>query len=130
MSAKVVLERPKTTFADIAGYEGAKQEVTHVVDFLCGPLIAGDVREGRLGALLVVELRLRPGQAAQAEDAPAPELALGPPPHVSEHTEEQQKGEQVHEDAADERGRLPLASDLDVVLLEERGEGGVLQGYR
>jgi cell division protease FtsH len=30
-------ERPKTTFADIAGYEGAKQEVTEVVDFLKHP---------------------------------------------------------------------------------------------
>jgi cell division protease FtsH len=30
-------ERPKTTFADIAGYEGAKQEVTEVVDFLTHP---------------------------------------------------------------------------------------------
>jgi cell division protease FtsH len=27
-------ERPKATFADIAGYEGAKQEITEVVDFL------------------------------------------------------------------------------------------------
>jgi cell division protease FtsH len=30
-------ERPKTTFADIAGYEGAKQEVSEVVDFLKHP---------------------------------------------------------------------------------------------
>jgi cell division protease FtsH len=31
------LERPDTTFADIAGYEGAKQEVTEVIDFLKHP---------------------------------------------------------------------------------------------
>jgi cell division protease FtsH len=31
------LERPTTTFADVAGYEGAKQEVTEVVDFLKHP---------------------------------------------------------------------------------------------
>jgi cell division protease FtsH len=30
-------ERPSTTFADIAGYEGAKREVTEVVDFLKNP---------------------------------------------------------------------------------------------
>jgi cell division protease FtsH len=30
-------ERPKATFADIAGYEGAKQEVSEVVDFLKHP---------------------------------------------------------------------------------------------
>jgi cell division protease FtsH len=30
-------ERPSTTFADIAGYEGAKREVTEVVDFLKKP---------------------------------------------------------------------------------------------
>ena len=30
-------ERPKTTFADVAGYEGAKQEIREVVDFLQYP---------------------------------------------------------------------------------------------
>jgi cell division protease FtsH len=30
-------ERPGTTFADVAGYEGAKREVTEVVDFLKNP---------------------------------------------------------------------------------------------
>jgi cell division protease FtsH len=30
-------ERPDTTFADVAGYEGAKREVTEVVDFLKNP---------------------------------------------------------------------------------------------
>ena len=30
-------ERPKTTFADVAGYEGAKQEIREVVDFLQRP---------------------------------------------------------------------------------------------
>jgi cell division protease FtsH len=30
-------ERPETTFADVAGYEGAKREVTEVVDFLRHP---------------------------------------------------------------------------------------------
>jgi len=30
-------EKPSTTFADVAGYEGAKQEVTEVVDFLKNP---------------------------------------------------------------------------------------------
>jgi cell division protease FtsH len=30
-------ERPNTTFADVAGYEGAKREVTEVVDFLRHP---------------------------------------------------------------------------------------------
>jgi cell division protease FtsH len=31
------MERPDTTFADVAGYEGAKREVTEVVDFLKNP---------------------------------------------------------------------------------------------
>ena len=30
-------ERPDTTFADVAGYEGAKEEITEVVDFLRRP---------------------------------------------------------------------------------------------
>jgi cell division protease FtsH len=30
-------ERPKTTFADVAGYEGAKAEIAEVVDFLAHP---------------------------------------------------------------------------------------------
>ena len=30
-------ERPKTTFADVAGYEGAKAEIREVVDFLQRP---------------------------------------------------------------------------------------------
>jgi cell division protease FtsH len=30
-------ERPSTTFADVAGYEGAKAEITEVVDFLRSP---------------------------------------------------------------------------------------------
>jgi cell division protease FtsH len=30
-------ERPKTTFADVAGYEGAKSEITETVDFLRNP---------------------------------------------------------------------------------------------
>jgi cell division protease FtsH len=30
-------ERPTTTFADVAGYEGAKAEITEVVDFLRNP---------------------------------------------------------------------------------------------
>jgi cell division protease FtsH len=30
-------ERPSTTFADVAGYDGAKREVTEVVDFLSHP---------------------------------------------------------------------------------------------
>ena len=38
-------ERPDTTFADIAGYEGAKQEVSEVVDFLKHPQ-----RYARIGA--------------------------------------------------------------------------------
>ena len=38
-------ERPNTTFADIAGYEGAKQEVSEVVDFLKHPQ-----RYARIGA--------------------------------------------------------------------------------
>jgi cell division protease FtsH len=36
--AKVIdVERPQTTFADVAGYEGVKREVTEVVDFLRNP---------------------------------------------------------------------------------------------
>ena len=38
-------ERPKTSFGDIAGYEGAKQEVSEVVDFLKHPQ-----RYSRIGA--------------------------------------------------------------------------------
>ena len=30
-------ERPRTTFSDVAGYEGAKEEITEVVDFLRNP---------------------------------------------------------------------------------------------
>ena len=30
-------ERPDTKFADVAGYEGAKEEITEVVDFLRNP---------------------------------------------------------------------------------------------
>ena len=30
-------ERPHTTFADVAGYEGAKAEIAEVVDFLRNP---------------------------------------------------------------------------------------------
>jgi cell division protease FtsH len=30
-------DRPSTTFADVAGYEGVKREVTEVVDFLKNP---------------------------------------------------------------------------------------------
>ncbi len=37
-SAKVqVTERPSTTFVDIAGYEGVKQEISELVDFLKNP---------------------------------------------------------------------------------------------
>jgi cell division protease FtsH len=39
-------ERPKTTFADVAGYEGAKQEIREVVDFLQRP-----ERYARAGAM-------------------------------------------------------------------------------
>jgi cell division protease FtsH len=39
-------ERPSTTFADIAGYEGAKREVSEVVDFLKNP-----ARYRRVGAV-------------------------------------------------------------------------------
>jgi cell division protease FtsH len=48
------LERPATTFADVAGYEGAKREVAEVVDFLEHPdryRLAGAV--GPKGVLLV-----------------------------------------------------------------------------
>ncbi len=30
-------ERPSTKFSDVAGYEGAKEEITEVVDFLRNP---------------------------------------------------------------------------------------------
>src|SRR3984893_7229690 len=40
-------ERPSTTFADVAGYEGAKAEITEVVDFLRNP-----DRYARVGALV------------------------------------------------------------------------------
>ena len=30
-------ERPTTRFADVAGYEGAKREISEVVDFLTHP---------------------------------------------------------------------------------------------
>ncbi len=40
-------ERPKTTFADVAGYEGAKREISEVVDFLQHP-----DRYTRAGALV------------------------------------------------------------------------------
>jgi cell division protease FtsH len=40
-------ERPNTTFADVAGYEGAKSEISEVVDFLRNP-----DRYARVGALV------------------------------------------------------------------------------
>ncbi len=40
-------ERPSTTFADVAGYEGAKSEISEVVDFLRNP-----DRYARVGALV------------------------------------------------------------------------------
>ena len=40
-------ERPSTTFADVAGYEGAKQEISEVVDFLREP-----ERYSRVGAMV------------------------------------------------------------------------------
>ena len=44
-------EKPKTTFADVAGYGPVKQEITEVVDFLKNPgQVQGDRRahpEGR-----------------------------------------------------------------------------------
>src|SRR6202007_1001983 len=40
-------ERPSTTFADVAGYEGAKQEISEVVDFLRQP-----ERYSRAGAMV------------------------------------------------------------------------------
>jgi cell division protease FtsH len=40
-------ERPSTTFADVAGYEGAKSEITEVVDFLREP-----ERYSRVGAMV------------------------------------------------------------------------------
>src|SRR3984885_15257011 len=40
-------ERPSTTFADVAGYEGAKSEIVEVVDFLRNP-----DRYARVGALV------------------------------------------------------------------------------
>jgi cell division protease FtsH len=40
-------ERPSTTFADVAGYEGAKSEIAEVVDFLRSP-----ERYSRVGALV------------------------------------------------------------------------------
>jgi cell division protease FtsH len=40
-------ERPSTTFADVAGYEGAKSEITEVVDFLRNP-----DRYTRVGAMV------------------------------------------------------------------------------
>ncbi len=40
-------ERPSTTFADVAGYEGAKAEIAEVVDFLRNP-----DRYSRVGALV------------------------------------------------------------------------------
>ncbi len=36
-------ERPATTFADVAGYEGVKQEITEVVDFLRHPEKFGQI---------------------------------------------------------------------------------------
>ena len=36
-------ERPGTTFADVAGYEGVKQEITEVVDFLKYPEKFGEI---------------------------------------------------------------------------------------
>ena len=39
-------QRPTTRFADVAGYEGAKREISEVVDFLKQP---GALRGGRRG---------------------------------------------------------------------------------
>ena len=50
-------EQPSTTFADVAGYEGAKAEIAEVVDFLRQP---GAVHQGR-----------RDGAPRRAHDRPA-----------------------------------------------------------
>jgi len=47
-------ERPATTFADVAGYDGAKQEISEVVDFLKHPqLYAKAGASGPRGVLMV-----------------------------------------------------------------------------
>ncbi len=53
--AKVIeAERPTTRFTDVAGYEGVKQEVTEVVDFLRNPLrYAAAGAQGPRGVIMV-----------------------------------------------------------------------------
>jgi ATP-dependent 26S proteasome regulatory subunit len=53
--AKIIeTERPQTRFADVAGYEGVKQEVSEVVDFLRDPRrYAGAGAKGPRGVLMV-----------------------------------------------------------------------------
>jgi cell division protease FtsH len=53
--AKVIeAERPTTRFTDVAGYEGVKQEVTEVVDFLRNPLrYAAAGAKGPRGVIMV-----------------------------------------------------------------------------
>jgi cell division protease FtsH len=66
-------EKPSTTFADVAGYEGAKSEISEVVDFLRNPdryaragavvprgvLMVGRGRRGARAVLLGQRLKLR-----------------------------------------------------------------------
>ena len=69
---------------------GILEEVDDLRDLPLGAVVAGDVREGRRGALLVVELGPRPGDPGEAGD-PASQLAPRSPPHVPEDAEQQQE---------------------------------------
>ncbi len=55
IKAKIIeAERPTTRFSDVAGYEGAKQEITEVVDFLRNPEHYSQVgAHGPRGVLMV-----------------------------------------------------------------------------
>ncbi len=96
--------------ADVAEALGVLQEVDHLGDLQLDAVVAGDVVEGRAGALGGVGLGLR---AADRHD-PA-HLVLGPAAHPPEEADDQDDRQGEGEDAPEGIGRRGLVGDLDVV---------------
>ena len=59
-------ERPRTTFADVAGYQGVKVEISEVVDFLKSPHRFRDIGAKIPKGILLV------GPARDGQDPPGP----------------------------------------------------------
>ncbi len=103
---------------------GVLEEVDHLGDFALDALVAGHVRKRRARPVGVVD-----AAAGAAHAADGAELAPGGASEVDEEPHEQQQRQQAHQDG-DEGALRPDRCDLDVVLLQQRGELGVLQVHR